>query len=187
MVRRNITLLAVLLALSLDLLATLGATPGQVNPPQPFGPDSFFGQVSVQGGPAPRGMELFACIDNCGVFKSETVGIKQGGAYSQLVVNPSDRSLVGHLIRFYLDNEFGRIQAVETVDFKGATDYFTLDLTFDDPVPEPTPTPTITPTASLPVPGDPTVTVIPKVALLVGVAAVLLGTVLLLALRRRAT
>ena len=185
--RRNITLLVMLGALYLMLLATLGATAWQVNPPQPFGPDSFFGQVNVEGGPAPQGLQLFACIDNCGVFKSETVGIQEGGAYSQLVVNPLDRSLVGHPIRFYLANEFGRIQAVETVDFKGAFDHFVLNLTFDDPVPEPTPTPTITPTASLPAPGDPTVTAIPRVALLLGVAALLVGSVLLLALRRRAT
>lgn len=184
--RRKFRLLGTMLALFLVLLAALGATPGQVNPPQPFGPDFFSGRVSIQGGPPPVGMRFFACIGNCGVFKSEAVGVTAGGIYSQLVVNPKDRSLAGYPIRFYLANQFGRIQADETVGFKGATDYFTLDVTFGDPVPKPTPTPTITPTASLPVPGDPAVTAIPKVALLAGVAGVLLGSVILIVLRRRA-
>ena len=185
MVRRKITFLAVMLALSFGVLATLGATPHQGKPPQPFGPDSFSGKVTVQDSPAPQGMELFACIDDCGVFRSATVGIGPGGTYSQLVVNPLDRSLVGHPILFYLINVFGRIQAVEAADFQGATDGFTLDLSFDDPVPSPTPTPTVTPTASLPVPGDPTVTAIPRVALVAGVAAALGGIVLLVVVRRR--
>ena len=185
MVRRKLTFLAVRLALSLGVLATLGATPRQGKPPQPFGPDSFSGKVTVQDSPAPQGMELFACIDDCRVFQSATVGIGPGGRYSQLVVNPLDRSLVGHPILFYLLNVFGRIQAVEAADFQGATDGFKLDLSFDDPVPSPTPTPTVTPTASLPVPGDPTVTAIPRVALLAGVAAALAGIVLLVVVRRR--
>ncbi len=185
MVRRKVTFLVVLLALSLGVLATLGATPRQGKPPQPFGPDSFSGKATVQDSPAPRGMELFACVDDCGVFQSSTVGIGPGGRYSQLIVNPSDRSLVGHPILFYLINPFGRIEAVVTAGFRGATDSFTLDLSFDDPVPSPTPTPTVTPTASLPVPGDPTVTAIPRVALLAGVAAALGGIVLLLVVRRR--
>ena len=187
MVRRKSAFLAMLLALVLGTLSTLAATPNQGKPPQPFGPDSFSGQVTVEGAAPPRGIQLFACIDDCSVFKSAIVGIRQGGRYSQLVVNPVDQSLVGHPVFFYLANEFGRIKGAEGRDFQGATERFTLNLTFSDPIPVPTPTPTITPTASLPVPGDPAVTAIPRWLLLAGTAAVLAGVMLLLVARRRAT
>jgi hypothetical protein len=85
-----------------------------------------------------------------------------------------------------LANEFGDIRAVETVDFMGATDNFTLDLKFQDAIPVPTPTATITPTASLPVPGDVSVTAIPRLALIVGAIAIVVGTGMLMAARRRA-
>ena len=187
MVRRKVALLVMISAMSLGALSMLGATPRQGKPPQPFGPDSYSGQVSVKGAPAPLGMQLFACIDDCAVFKSGTVGIKEGGRYSGLVVNPRDRSLVGHPILFYLANEFGRIQAVERPGFEGATESFRLNLSFSDPVPSPTPIPTVTPTASLPVAGDPTVTAVPKLALVSGAAMALAGMVLLWMMRRRAT
>ena len=103
-----------------------------------------------------------------------------------MVLNPNDRSLVGHSIHFYLANDFGRMQAVEAVDFAGATDNFALDLNFSDTIPVPTPLPTVTPTASLPVAGDVTVTAIPRMALIVGAIAVVLGMGILMAARRRA-
>ena len=102
------------------------------------------------------------------------------------MVEPDDRSLLGHRIYFFLANEFGRIKAAESVDFVAATDNFTLDLTFTAAIPVPTATPTITPTASLPVPGDLTVTAIPRVALIVGAIAVAIGMGVLMAARRRA-
>ena len=185
-VRRKIAFLAAVSALTLILVGTLGAGPRQPVPPQPFGPDSFAGQVAVEGSAPPLGMQLYACIDDCGVFKSAIVGIRQGGRYGELVVDPADRSLVGHPIFFYLANEFGRIKAAEQPDFQGATDAFTLNLTFADPIPVPTPTPTVTPTASLPVPGDPNLTRVPKLALFIGAAAVVGGIFLLLVVRRRA-
>ena len=169
------------------MLFSLDPTPIQDKPPQPFGPDSFMGRVSVLNDPPPLGMRLFACIDECSTYKTAMVGINEGGAYSQLVVEPTDRALLGHTVSFFLANEFGDIQAAETVDFVGATDNFTLDLHFKDAVPVPTPTPSITPTASLPVPGDVTVTAIPRSALIVGAIAVAVGTVILMAGRRRAT
>ncbi len=187
MVRRKYFLfLGLALALFTVMLVNMGASPHQDNPPQPFGPDAFSGRVVVQSSSPPLGMRLFACIDDCSIYKSEVVGIKEGGAYSRLVVNPTDRSLVGHSIHFYLDNDFGRIQALETVDFAAATDNFTLDLNFSDAIPVPTPLPTVTPTASLPVPGDVTVTAIPRMALIVGAIAVVLGMGILMAARRRA-
>ncbi len=185
-VRREFPFLALALALNFAMLVTLAASPHQDKPPQPFGPDAFSGRAVVQSGSPPLGMKLFACIDDCLIYKSEVVGIKEGGAYSRLVVNPTDRSLVGHSIHFYLANDFGRIQALETVDFAGATDNFTLDLNFSDTIPVPTPLPTVTPTASLPVPGDVTVTAIPRMALIVGAIAVVLGMGILMAARRRA-
>ena len=184
--RTRFPFLALTLALSTLILLNLGATPRQDKPPQPFGPDAFAGRVLVQSSSPPLGMRLFACIDDCLIYKSAVVGIADGGVYSQLVVDPSDRSLVGHSIRFYLANDFGQIQAEETVDFAAATDNFTLDLNFIDAIPVPTPLPTITPTASLPVPGDVTVTAIPRVALFVGLIAVVVGMGILMAARRRA-
>ena len=185
-VRRKFPFLALALALNFAMLVTLAASPHQDKPPQPFGPDAFSGRAVVRSGSSPLGMKLFACIDDCLIYKSEVVGIKEGGAYSRLVVNPTDRSLVGHSIHFYLANDFGRIQALETVDFAGATDNFTLDLNFSDTIPVPTPLPTVTPTASLPVAGDVTVTAIPRMALIVGAIAVVLGMGILMAARRRA-
>ena len=185
-VRRESPFLALALALNFAMLVTLAASPHQDKPPQPFGPDAFSGRVVVQSSSPPLGMTLFACIDDCLIYKSEVVGIKEGGAYSRLIVNPTDRSLVGHSIHFYLANDFGRIQALETVDFAAATDNFTLDLNFFDAIPVPTPLPTVTPTASLPVPGDLTVTAIPRMALIVGAIAVVLGMGILMAARRRA-
>ena len=185
-VRREFPFLALALALNFAMLVTLAASPHQDKPPQPFGPDAFSGRAVVQSGSPPLGMKLFACIDDCLIYKSEVVGIKKEGSYSRLVVNPTDRSLVGHSIHFYLANDFGRIQALETVDFAGATDNFALDLNFSDTIPVPTPLPTVTPTASLPVPGDVTVTAIPRMALIVGAIAVVLGMGILMAARRRA-
>ena len=185
-VRRESPFLALALALNFVMLVTLAASPHQDKPPQPFGPDAFSGRVVVQSSSPPLGMRLFACIDDCLIYKSEVVEIKEGGAYSRLVVNPTDRSLVGHSIHFYLANDFGRIQALETVDFAAATDNFTLDLNFSDAIPVPTPLPTVTPTASLPVPGDVAVTAIPRMALIVGAIAVVLGMGILMAARRRA-
>ena len=184
--RRLLFVVTLVVGLSLTMLISLAAAPLQENPPQPFGPDAFTGRVSVLNDSPPLGMRLFACIDDCSTYKSVVVGIKEGGAYSQLVVEPTDRALLGHTISFFLANEFGNIQAAETVDFVGATDIFTLDLHFKDAVPVPTPTPSITPTASLPVPGDLTVTAIPRFALIVGAIAVVIGIGILMAARRRA-
>ena len=71
-------------------------------------------------------------------------------------MNPSDQALIGRAVSFYLVNQYGRIEAAETTDFVGLFDFYTLDLTFNQPLPVATPTPTatpiptVTPTASLP-------------------------------------
>ncbi len=205
-VRRALTLLLTCLALGLGSLAALGAAPqqerpprppGEERPPQPFFQDFYSGQASVQGQPAPEGALLVACVSGCvSGFQTPAVAIAEGGQYSALEVNPGDESFIGGEITFFLVNELGFVQAEETRVFVGIFDFYTQDLTFSGlpaapPEPTPTPTPTATPmppptpTAALPAPGDPGVTAIPRLALIVGVAAVAGGAGLLLLARRR--
>jgi hypothetical protein len=205
-VRRDITFLAIVCSLVFGAFAAMGLVPQQgERPPQPFFQDFFSGEVTLQGAPAPAGLTLVACIDDCAaVFQSQPVRVEVGGRYSKLEVNPTDEALIGHAVSFYLVNAFGRIKAAETKSFIGVFDFYTVNLTFREPLPVPTPTPTPTPiptstpkptptpipiptpTASLPVPGDPGVTTIPKMALGAGAAALFVGGVLLLLARRRA-
>ena len=207
--RRALTLLLMCLALGLGSLAALGAAPqqerpprppGEERPPQPFFQDFYSGQASVQGQPAPEGALLVACVGGCvSGFQTPAVAIAEGGQYSVLEVNPGHESFIGGEITFFLVNELGFVQAEETRVFVGIFDFYTQDLTFSGlpaapaapPEPTPTPTPTATPvppptpTAALPAPGDPGVTAIPRLALIVGVAAVAGGAGLLLLARRR--
>ena len=192
--RRQIGFLATISILLMGAFATLGAVPGQgERPPQPFFQDFFSGRVSLQGAPAPAGEQLVACIGSCTTgFASQPVKVEPEGSYSGLELNPADEDLIGRLVTFYLVNDFDRIKAAETWTFVGVFDFYTLDLTFTDPMPMPTPTPTmpppptVTPTASLPVPGNPAVTAIPRLALIIGAIAVVCGAALLLVARRRA-
>ena len=185
--------------LLLAAFAVLGAGPNQAErPPQPFFQDFFSGSVLLQGSPPPEGTLLLACIDSCeDSFESSPYSLKVDGTFDQLEVNPVSEDLVGHPITFYLVNEFGRIRALETRPYIGVFDFYAQDLTFVDPLPiaplpdptprptpTPTPTPRPTPTASLPVAGDPTVARLPKLALMAGAVAVLLGASLLLVSRR---
>ncbi len=135
---------------------------------------------------------LIACVNHCeSGFESQPTEIGPGGGYRLLEVNPSDEALIGLPISFYLVNEFGRIKAVESRDFVGVFDFYEVDLTVNDPLPVPTPIPTatplptLTPTAILPVPGDPGLTAIPRLALFIGAAAVAAGAGLILLARRR--
>ena len=204
--RREVTFLAIICAVVFGAFAAMGVAPQQgERPPQPFFQDFFSGGITVQGAPAPAGLTLVACIDDCAaVFQSQPVRVEAGGRYSKLEVNPTDKALIGHPVSFYLVNQFGRIKAAETRQFVGVFDFYTVDLTFNQPLPAPTPiptptlaptptpvptpapTPTPTPTATLPVPGDPGVTTIPRVAVAAGAAAVFVGGLLLLLSRRRA-
>ena len=185
--RREICFLVTILALFSSALSTLGAVPRQgERPPQPFFQDFFSGTVTVLGAPAPAGAQLIACIDDCAAgFESQPVQVGQEGSYSTLEMNPSDEALIGHTVSFYLVNEFGRIKAVETRAFVGVFNFYIVDLTFNERLPTAPLIPTVTPTASLPVPGDPGVTAIPRLALIVGAAAVAAGTGLLLLARHR--
>jgi len=179
--------------LLLVAFAILGVGPNQVErPPQPFFQDFFSGTVLVQGSPPPEGTLLIACIDGCDTgFESAPYGLKADGTFAQLEVNPDDETLVGRPITFYLVNEFGRTRAVETRPYIGVFDFYVQDLTFVEPMPVPPPTPTPTPTprptpsASLPIAGDPALARLPKIALMAGAAAVVLGAGLLFASRRQ--
>lgn len=190
---------AALAVLTIVLAGAMGAGPNPQEevPPRPFFPEHFSGHVSL---PDADGAQLVACVDDCReTFESAPVTVASGGSYSMLTVDPEDKGVLGHVITFYLVNRWGRIRAVETVNYDGLFGICggqvgacrTLDLSFADPVPAPTPTPTstpiptVTPTASLPVPGDPGVTAIPKLALAVGAAAAAAGILLLLLVRRR--
>lgn len=172
--------------------ASLGAGPNQAErPPQPFFQDFFSGSVLLQGSPPPNGTLLIACIDGCETgFESAPYSLAASGVFDQLEVNPISEDLVGHIITFYLVNEFGRIRAVESRPYIGVFDFYVQDLTFVDPMPSPQPTPQPnatprpTPTASLPVAGDPPVARLPKLALVAGAVAVLLGGGLLVTVRR---
>ena len=193
---RKTTFLAAIAALTIVLAGAIGAGPRQEgSPPQPFIPEIYSGRVVVQGAPAPAGTELIACIDDCeGVYQSAPVRIAESGNYTLLEVDPEDERLLNRTVSFYLINDFGRIQALESTKFTGSLTNICLDrkgtcrtqdLSFADPMPEPTPIPTVTPTASLPVAGDPGVTAIPKLALAIGAAAAAAGILLLLVMRRR--
>ena len=72
----------------------------------------------------PEGTALVACIDDCMTgFESAPYSLKADGTFDQLEVNPTQENLVGHLITFYLVNEFGRIAAVETRPYVGVFDF----------------------------------------------------------------
>ena len=187
-VLRKSGIAAIWSTLVLAALVSLAAGPRQDGlPPQPFFPDTVSGLVTLQGKPAPASTTLVACIDDCiTVFESAPSQLSQDGSFSGLMVDPEDQRLVGHQIGFYLVNEFGRIRASETVTFQGAAEMHSVDLTFSQAMPVATPTPTLTPTAALPSPGDPVVTVIPRIALIAGTAALLAGVFLLYLARRRA-
>ena len=190
MVWRKIPFLIVMAVLVLSTLAAVSAQ-GE-RPPQPLFEDFYSGRVSLQGSPAPAGSQLIACIIDCATgFESQPVLLGPAGRYDGLELNPSDETLIERTISFYLVNQYGRIKAVETINFVGVFDFYTLDLTFNQPLPVPAPTPTVTPiptvtpTASLPIPGDPSLTAIPRLALIIGAVTVVGGAGLILLARRR--
>ena len=211
MVRRFQAFVFFTAGLLLVAFAILGVGPNQVErPPQPFFQDFLSGTVLVQGSPPPEGTLLVACIDGCDTgFESVPYALKADGTFAQLEVNPDDETLVGRPITFYLVNEFGRTRAVETRPYIGVFNFYVQDLTFVEPMPvppptptpnptprpiptptlrptpTPTPTPRPTPTASLPIAGDPALARLPKIALMAGAAAVVLGAGLLFASRRQ--
>ena len=204
------------------MLTLMAAVPGQEQDKRPLQPllqDYYSGAVTVQGSPAPAGVQLVACVDDCGTYQTEAVVVGEAGRYSSLVIEPTDRRMIGRDVTFHIINEHGSIQADEIREFYGVYDLYTQDLTFSSPLPapptptpiptatpvptptpvptatpeptptatpEPTPTPQPTPTAILPVTGDTTVTRIPPLAIVGGIALALFGGALLYVAARRA-
>lgn len=175
--------------LPLAAYVLMGADPGQTDrPPQPYFQDFFSGIVLVQGDAPPQGTKLSACIGDCTEgYRSEVYSLAAGGRFDQLEVNPVNQDLVGQPINFYLENEFGRIRAVETRPYIGVFDFYVQNLTFIDPIPTPPPTPRPsipgptpkpTPVAALPIAGDPLVAYIPRFVLILGLVTLLVGGVL---------
>ena len=129
--------------------------------------------------PAPLGTQLVACVADCETFQSKPVLITGDGTYFLLAVDPSDRSLRGDSISFYLVNDHGRIQAAESALFEGAYAIASLNLSFDQPLPTPLPPP------MLPQVGDPVLPILPRAALALGTVMLAGGLALLMLNRRR--
>ena len=125
-------------------------------PPTP--PVVYFGNVSVNGQPAPDGLVIVARIED---YQSQPVTTSNGG-YTWLSISPTSSNYMFKDTTFHIP-AFG-VQAFETALFLGGPAERPLDLTFPvlpepSPTPEPTATPTPVPTAT-PTP-EPTPTVTP--------------------------
>ena len=126
------------------------ATPTPV-PTQPVAQPSsppvvYFGNVTVNGQPAPDGLVIVARVDD---YESQSV-TTTNGAYERLTVSPPSASYLFKNTTFHIP-AFG-VQALETVLFLGGPAERPLDLTFPAlPEPTPTPLPTVPPT-QVPVP-----------------------------------
>jgi hypothetical protein len=179
-VRRKIGLLTIISTLIMGIFAMLGTVPEQEGgvPPQPFFADYFSGRVFIQSMPAPAGAQLVACVDDCNLFESQPVVLTSGGGFNLLEVNPENRRLRGRTIKFYLVNQYGRIEAAETAVFEGAYNINRLDLSFSEPLPQ------LASDTVLPMVGDAVIPVIPPIALGVGSVVVLAGGFLLMVARR---
>ena len=186
--RRTPLALTLLLATVAATLFTVGATLAQGVPL----PLVYSGDVTVQGEAARGGLSLVACVDGCESYDSGPIKMRVDGSYKGLVVGPPNDTFLRKQITFWIVTDFGRIQATETPayniprDPSGLTPR--LDLTFTDPLPLPppaTPTPTPLPTPVLPIPGDPAVTQIPVLAVVLGIAALGAGASILFVVGRR--
>lgn len=139
-------------AAGLLMLAAMAAVPGQdARPPSPLEPDYYSGTVTVQGATPPAGTQLSACVDGCANYWSESVTLDASGAFQYLVVAAPERRLIGDTVTFHIFNEYGNIRAAQTQEYTAARQFYTVSLTFADPMPAPrpptaTPLPTATPT-----------------------------------------
>ena len=161
-------------------LLCLGATPKQSEvPPQAFFADYFSGKVVLRGSPPPsQGIELMACIRDCGTFESERLILAADGKFTLLEVNPADRFLRGEKILFYLVNAHGRIEALETAIFEGEYGITEIYLNFDSDLPAPMAPP------ELPEVGDPVLPLLPGLAVGFGALCLVVGVVGLVVSRK---
>ncbi len=130
-------------------IATTTPTPLPTQPvaQPPTPPVVYFGNVTVNGQPAPDGLVIVARIED---YESQPVTTRDG-AYASLSVSPLSSSYLFKDTTFHIP-AFG-VQAFETVLFLGGPAERPLDLTFPvlpepTPTPEPTATPTPEPTAT---------------------------------------
>ena len=135
------------------------------NPQMPLWPTIYSGAVTSSAG---EYLEGFQIVGRAGDYSSVPVLVKNS-RYAGLAVGPSDRSLIGSEVGFYLlypdGTETGIVAAEKHIvnkNLSGPTLVSPLDLTFEA-LPLPTPTPTAVPTAT-PIPSPtpvPTATPIP--------------------------
>ena len=197
--RRKYIWPAIIAGQLLALGALLAAVSAQTFPPFP---NNFSGKAFVAGQPAPDGLEVFARIDG---YQSNVarpgfdadqraVVLVSSGEYVTLVVQPPDDTFFGKTITFHATLGFGEVQATETAVFLNLQILSGFDLNFPSmptgaPTPTPPPTPTLVPTPTttpvLPIPGDPSVPKLSRMALVVGGAVLVAGIAVLLVARRR--
>ena len=140
-------------------------------PPQPYYADYVSGHVILSDGSSAEGLTVLACLAGCNVYQTEPAVINEDGNY-KLELYPPDRKFAGRSATFYIQNEYGRIRAMERVEFGGGFKSHVLDLYFEGQLPVATENP------SLPLVGDPTVPLIAKGIVLFGLLALATGSVL---------
>jgi hypothetical protein len=170
----------------------MGATPVQQEDLPPF-PFIYRGDITVAGKPVGEGFSVFACVGGCGAggWKSKEVPVEHS-SYRTLIVGPPNRTFLTKQITFYLTRGFGDVQAaqVDVYEERGSPPRpvsITKDLSFasEPPGPPVAATPTPTPTPALPITGDPSVAILPGIILLAGLSLIVVGGLLVIALRRR--
>ena len=142
-------------------------------PPQPYYADYVSGHVVLSDGSSAAGLTLLACLEGCNVYQTEPVEINEDGNY-KLELYPSDRRFIGRSATFYIQNEYGRIRAMEQVGFGGGFKSHVLDLYFEGQLPTSVEDP------RLPSVGDPMVPLIGKGVVFFGTLALAIGSVLII-------
>lgn len=146
------------------------ATPTPTRTPAPTGPAVYKGDLIVVGGTVPPEAELVARV---GTYESAPAVIQDQG-YINLVVSPTDQSLIGQTVQFFLNEvpsappsppvtfQFGEFRTVNLIFVGLPTPTPTPVPPTPTPSPTVTPTPTQTPTATAtPTPVPPTATPMP--------------------------
>ncbi|MEC9308232.1 MAG: hypothetical protein VX966_01825 [Chloroflexota bacterium] len=142
-------------------------------PPQPYYADYVSGHVVLSDGSSAAGLILVACLEGCHVYQTEPVEIDEDGNY-KLELYPDDRRFIGRSASFYIQNEYGRIRAMERVGFGGGFKSHVVDLSFEGQLPVATGNP------SLPLVGDPMVPLIAKGVVGFGGLTLAIGVLLVL-------
>ena len=140
-------------------------------PPQPYYADYVSGHVILSDGSSAAGLTVVACLEGCNVYQTEPAAVNENGNY-KLELYPPDRRFTGRSATFYIQNEHGRIRAMERVEFGGGFKSHVLDLYFEGHLPVATESP------SLPLVGDPMVPLLAKGVVLFGLLALAIGSAL---------